>query len=52
MLGPFPEHLHLELVVMVMRGSDLQPQVSKGDGVQRDFRVRQRGGNREVRGRR
>lgn len=52
MLRPLPEHLHLELVVMVMRGGDLQPQVSKGDGAQRGFRVRERGGKREVRGRR
>lgn len=52
MLRPLPEHLHLELVVMVMRGGDLQPQVFKGNGAQRGFGVRERGGNREVRGRR
>lgn len=49
---PLPEHLHLQLVVMVMRGSDLQPQVSRGDGVHGGFRVRHRGGDGEVRRRR
>jgi len=50
MVRPLPEHLHLQLVVMVMRGSNLQPQVFRGDRVQGRFSVRQRGSDSEVRG--
>lgn len=50
MVRPLPEHLDLQLVVVVVRGSDLQAQVARGDRVKGGFRLRQRG--REVRGRR
>lgn len=52
MVRPPPEYLDLQLVVVVMRGSDLQAQVARGDRVMGGFRVRQRGGVGEVRGRR
>lgn len=42
-VGQFPEHLDLQLVLMVMRGSDLEAQVARGDRVQGGFRVRQKG---------
>lgn len=51
MVRQFPEHLDLQLVVMVMRGSDLQAQVARGDRVKGGFRVRQKGGVGQVRGR-
>lgn len=49
---PLPEHLDLQLVIVVMRGSNLQAQVARGDRVKRGFMVRQTGGEGEVRGRR
>lgn len=48
-LAPFPEHLDLQLIVMVMRGCDLQAQVTSCGGVQGGVRVRQGGGEGEVR---
>lgn len=49
---PLPEHLDLQLVVMVMRGSDLQAKVVRGDRVWGGFRMRMRmrGGEGEFRG--
>lgn len=52
MVGQFPEHLDLQLVLMVMRGSDLEAQVARGDRVKGGFRVRQKGRVGQVRGRR
>lgn len=52
MVGQFPEHLDLQLVPMVMRGSDLEAQVARGDGVKGRFRVRHKGRVRQVGGRR
>lgn len=52
MVGQFPEHLDLQLVLMVMRGSDLEAQVARGDRVKGGLRVRQKGRVGQVRGRR
>lgn len=51
-VGQFPEHLDLQLVLMVMRGSDLEAQVARGDRVKGGFRVRQKGRVGQVGGRR
>lgn len=51
-VGQFPEHLDLQLVLMVMRGSDLEAQVARGDRVEGGLRVRQKGGMGQVGGRR
>lgn len=50
MVRPLPEHLDLQLVIVVMWGSHLQSQVARGDGRKGGFRVRQRGGVGEIRG--
>lgn len=47
---PLPEHLDLQLVIVVMRGGDLQAQVARGGRVKWGFGVRRRGGVGEVRG--
>ncbi len=47
---PLPEHLDLQLVVVVVRSGSLQTQLASGDRVKGGFRVRQRGGLGEVRG--
>lgn len=49
MVRQLPEHLDLQLVLMIMRGSNLQAQVARDDRVNRGFRVRQKGGMGEVR---
>lgn len=49
MVRQLPEHLDLELVLVIMRGSNLQAQVARGDRVKGGFRVGQKGGMGEVR---